>query len=68
MLEEFRPTQSFRRCLVQQTLQEGFEFGTHILRELDWILHDEVNEGVDRISVEGWLTDEKFVDNDTQRP
>lgn len=66
--QELRPGESFARCFVQKTLQERFEFGRHIIRELDWVFHNQVDESVDGICVKWWRTHKQLVDDDTKRP
>lgn len=68
MLQQFRPCQSFARRLVQKPLQETFEFWTHILRELDRVFHDEVNQSVDAIGVKRRCAHKKLINNNTERP
>jgi hypothetical protein len=68
VLEKFRPRESFTRCLIQESLEETFEFWTHIFWELDWVLHYQVNQSVDTVSVERRCSNVKFVNDDSQRP
>lgn len=68
MLEKFRPWESLTRGLVKKTLQEALKLRAHILWELDWIFDNEVDQGVDAVSIEGWCAYEQFVDDDTQWP
>ena len=68
MLEELRPGESLTGSLIEETLQEGFEFGRHVVWELDRVLHDQVDQRVDTVCVEGWGAHEQLVDDDSQRP
>ena len=47
-------------------LEEGFELWRNVGRELDGILDDVVEEGVDGVCVEGRLADVQLVQDDTQ--
>lgn len=53
MLSKVRPTEPLRRIFVQQTLQKVFEHVTHIVWVLHRIFHNEIDERVDVVGVEG---------------
>ena len=68
VLKQLRPSEPVVGRLVQETLQEGLELGRHVLWELDGILNDQVDQGVDRVGVKGRRPNKELVDNDSQRP
>jgi hypothetical protein len=68
VLKKLRPGESLTWGLVQETLEERFEFGAHVLRELHWVFDNKVDQGVDGVCIEGWGTNEKFVNDDSERP
>ena len=45
--QELRPRQPFRGRLIQQALKERFKFRAHIVREFNWILHNQMDQSVD---------------------
>ena len=66
--QQVRPGQTPLRVLLQQPLQERFEFTVHVGRVLDRILDNVVDQGVNRVGVEGRLSDQKLVKNYTEGP
>ena len=65
VLKELRPGEALAGRLVEQALQEGFKLGGHVVRELDRVLHDQVDQRVDAICVEGWRAHEQLVYDDS---
>lgn len=68
VLQEFGPGKALTWRLIQQALEEGLELGGHVVGELHWVLHDQVDQRVDTVSVEGRCTNKKLVDDDSKRP
>lgn len=68
MGEEHWPVLALARVLVEKTLQEILEIGRHVVRIFDGILNDQVDETIDGIRVERRLSNEQFVQDDSQRP
>lgn len=66
VMQELRPCQPLIGRFVEQTLQEGFELGRHVVRVFHWVLDDQVDQRVDAVGVERWSTNKKFVDDDTE--
>ena len=66
VLQELGPREPLTRSLVKQALEEGFELWRHVVRELDWVLHDQVNQRVDAVGVEWRCAHKQFVDDDTE--
>lgn len=61
MVLQGRPCKAFVWKLVKQTFEERSEARTDIVGEFHRVFHNEMNEGVDIVGIEGRDTNEKFV-------
>ena len=68
MLEELRPSKPLIWGFVKQTLEERFELWRHVLWEFNGVLHDQMDQSVDTVSVERRSPLKKLVNDHTKRP
>ena len=68
VLQELGPGQALAWCLIEKALEEGLELGRHVVRKLNWVLNNQVDQRIDTVGVEGWRAHEQFVNDDTQGP
>lgn len=68
VLQQVGPGETLPGVLPEQALQERSKVGRNVGGVLDGILHDVIDEGVDRVGVERGLPDQELVQDDAQGP